>query len=37
LQTGISSLLLSAGYMAIGWTGLKGLGYMRLGRRKTAR
>lgn len=34
LQTGISSLLLSAGYMAMGWTGLKGLGYMRGGRKK---
>lgn len=34
LQTGISSLLLAFGYMAIGWTGLKNLGYVKVGRRK---
>ncbi|MBW4683168.1 MAG: HpsJ family protein [Microcoleus vaginatus WJT46-NPBG5] len=36
LQTGISSLLLAFGYMAIGWTGLKNLGYVKVGRRKNA-
>lgn len=34
LQTGISSLFLAFGYMAIGWTGLKNLGYVKVGRRK---
>lgn len=35
LQTGISSLLLAVGYVAIGWSGLKGMGYLKVGRRKT--
>jgi hypothetical protein len=35
LQTGISSLLLAFGYIAIGWTGLKNLGYIKVGRRST--
>ncbi|HIK27779.1 MAG: HpsJ family protein [Oscillatoriaceae bacterium SKW80] len=34
LQTGISSLLLAAGYIAIGWSGLKNMGYLKVGRRK---
>lgn len=34
LQTGISSLILAAGYIAIGWGGLKNMGYLKLGRRK---
>lgn len=35
LQTGISSLLLAIAYSAIGWTGLKSMGSLRGGRRKT--
>ncbi|OUL37629.1 hypothetical protein BV372_01325 [Nostoc sp. T09] len=36
LRTGISSLLLSIGYIIIGWTGLKGMGALQGGgRRKT--
>ncbi|BAY12823.1 hormogonium polysaccharide biosynthesis protein HpsJ [Calothrix sp. NIES-2098] len=36
LRTGISSLLLSIGYIIIGWTGLKGMGTLQGGgRRKT--
>ncbi|NJK37882.1 MAG: hypothetical protein HC920_09040 [Oscillatoriales cyanobacterium SM2_3_0] len=34
LQTGLSSLLLSIGYIVIGWTGLKTLGILGGGRRK---
>ncbi len=36
LQTGISSLLLAAGYIAIGWSGLKNMGYFKVGRRKAS-
>jgi polyhydroxyalkanoate synthesis regulator phasin len=35
LRTGISSLLLSIGYIVIGWTGLKGMGALQSGTRKT--
>ncbi|BAY27384.1 hypothetical protein NIES2100_72080 [Calothrix sp. NIES-2100] len=35
LRTGISSLLLSIGYIIIGWTGLKGMGTLQSGGRKT--
>lgn len=35
LRTGISSLLLSIGYIIIGWTGLKGMGALQSGPRKT--
>ncbi|MBD2293550.1 hypothetical protein H6G06_08620 [Anabaena sphaerica FACHB-251] len=34
LRIGISSLLLSIGYMIIGWTGLKGMGALQGGKRK---
>jgi len=34
LQTGISSLLLAIGYITVGWTGLRSMGILRLGRRK---
>jgi hypothetical protein len=34
LQTGISSLLLAIGYITVGWTGLRGIGILRLGRRQ---
>ncbi|HEY9808252.1 MAG TPA: HpsJ family protein [Halomicronema sp.] len=37
IQTGSSTLLLALGYSLIGWTGLKSLGYVKLGRRKQAR
>ncbi|MCT7952051.1 HpsJ family protein [Ancylothrix sp. C2] len=37
IQTGSSALLLALGYSLIGWTGLKNLGYVKLGRRKQAR
>lgn len=33
LQTGISSLLLAIGYITVGWTGLRSIGILRLGRR----
>ncbi|MBK4731622.1 hypothetical protein JJD41_17370 [Oxynema sp. CENA135] len=36
VQTGISSLLLSVAYSAIGWSGLKNMGYLQGGRRKRA-
>jgi ABC-type multidrug transport system fused ATPase/permease subunit len=35
LRTGISSLLLSIGYIIIGWTGLKGMGALQGSTRKT--
>jgi ABC-type multidrug transport system fused ATPase/permease subunit len=35
LRTGISSLLLSIGYIIIGWTGLRGMGTVQGGKRKT--
>lgn len=34
LQTGVSSLLLAIAYIALGWTGLKGLGLVNKSRRK---
>lgn len=34
LQTGISSLLLAIGYITVGWTGLRSIGILRLGRRQ---
>ncbi|MEG4025623.1 MULTISPECIES: hormogonium polysaccharide biosynthesis protein HpsJ [unclassified Microcoleus] len=34
LQTGITSLLLAIGYITVGWTGLRSMGILRLGRRK---
>lgn len=37
LRIGISSLLLSIGYIAIGWTGLKSIGAFQSSRRKSAR
>ncbi|MBW4555254.1 MAG: HpsJ family protein [Trichormus sp. ATA11-4-KO1] len=36
LRIGISSLLLSIGYMIIGWTGLRGMGALQGGKRKVA-
>jgi hypothetical protein len=36
LQTGLSSLFLAIGYIAIGWTGLKGLGILGGSRRKVS-
>lgn len=36
LRIGISSLLLSIGYIAIGWTGLRSLGFLQPSRRKSA-
>ena len=35
LQTGISSLLLAIGYITVGWTGLRSMGILRLGRHKS--
>ena len=35
LQTGINSLLLAIGYITVGWTGLRSMGIMRFGRRKS--
>ncbi|MBE9188287.1 hypothetical protein IQ270_27550 [Microcoleus sp. LEGE 07076] len=35
LQTGISSLLLAIGYITVGWTGLRSMGILRFGRRKS--
>lgn len=34
LRTGISSLLLSLGYIIMGWTGLKGMGSLKGGKKK---
>lgn len=35
LQTGINSLLLAIGYITVGWTGLRSMGILRFGRRKS--
>ncbi|MBE9123063.1 MULTISPECIES: hormogonium polysaccharide biosynthesis protein HpsJ [Microcoleaceae] len=35
LQTGISSLLLAIGYITVGWTGLRSMGILGFGRRKS--
>ncbi len=35
LQTGISSLLLAIGYITVGWTGLRSMGILRFGHRKS--
>ncbi len=35
LQTGISSLLLAIGYITVGWTGLRSMGILRFGNRKS--
>jgi hypothetical protein len=36
IRTGLSSLLLSIGYIAIGWTGLRDMGGPQPSRRKAA-